>query len=241
GTGISGFEYSISGGETEEYTGAFQTEHGDSLSVTALLTEGYEFKEWTGSDSETVSADISVTDTVSLTASGELIQYIVTFDSGSYCTVYTNDSSLSSSVITVTYGSSLLFGIRLSEGYSAYPVVSGTADMFLQADGWYKISDIRSDIIVGITAQTDGSTGSGSGDSPYGNGYGNSSGTDTRDSGSDVNSSGNGNTGNNADGDNISYWIPIAIVATIIACAVAALTGQILIKRRKEDEEEDGN
>jgi hypothetical protein len=245
GTGISGFEYSINGEDTVDYEEPFQTEHGDTLSVTALLTEGYEFKEWTGSDSDDSQLEIeSVTGAVSVTASGELIRYGVTFDSGSYYAVYTKDGSLSSSVINVTYGSSLLFGIRVSEGYSVYPVVSGNANIILQTDGWYRISDIRSDILVGIAVNTvygdGGGTGNGSGDSPYGNG--NSSGTDTRGSGSGVNSSGSGNAGNSTGSENnIPYWIPIAIAAAIIACAVVALTGQILIKRRKEDGEEDGN
>ncbi|MDR1404838.1 MAG: hypothetical protein LBJ20_04660, partial [Candidatus Methanoplasma sp.] len=218
GTGISGFEYSINGEDAVDYEEPFQTEHGDTLSVTALLTEGYEFKEWTDSEDNPLVIP-SVTGAVSVTASASLKQYTVTFDSGPNYTVHAKDGySLSS--LTAEYGSSLLFGIRVSEGYSAYPVLSGNANIILQTDGWYRISDIRSDIRISITVNAVSGEGSYSDGIGSGNGTGNGPGNT---GGNNSTGDGTGGSGSDADsGRSTYYWAP-AIIVTAFLGSVAAV------------------
>jgi hypothetical protein len=221
GRGVSGYKYSINSSDDTDYDGSFEIEHGSTLEVTALFAEGYEFKEWSGSDSETNPLTVSVTEDTSLTASGELTKHTVTFDSGQDYTVYTNGGPLSSSMVTVTYGSSLLFGIQAPEGYSASPsVISGTADITLQADGRYKMSNIRSDVRISITVNTvsgDGSYGNSNGTDNGGIGTGTGNGTDS--SGSEGNGSGTDS------GSSTSYWAPAVIIAVFLSgiAAIAAV------------------
>jgi hypothetical protein len=256
--GISGFEYSINGsGTAVPYTEPFKVNHGDTLTVTALLSEGYASVSWSGypessvqnpgDDSLTV---LSVPGNISLTVYASLIPvtpspsdtYRVAFSSGSYYTVYAVDGSpISSSSISVTEGGSLTFGIQASEGYTAYPsVVSGSAKITAQADGRYMISDIRSDILVGITVNTVSGDGSGNGSS----GSGTDIGSNGNSSGNSTGSSGSGNgsiNSNSTDSENsISYWIPVLIIAVFLVCIGIAWIFLFFIKRRK-DEEEDGN
>ncbi|MDR1404486.1 MAG: hypothetical protein LBJ20_02820, partial [Candidatus Methanoplasma sp.] len=205
-TGISGFRYSIDGIPEVYADGYFDIPHGSSFEITALLREGYAFSEWSvlypesliyGSKENPLAVS-EVTDVISLMASGYLIQYNVTFDSGSYYTVYAENGSPVSRPITVGDNGELTFTVNTPEGYFAYPsVISGTADIAPQADGRYKISDIRSDVRVNITANAisdNGNTDNGTG--------GNGSDTD----------SGNSST---------SYWVPAVIAAAFIGCIAA--------------------
>jgi hypothetical protein len=251
-TGISGFEYTVNGDSTETYTEPFKTEHGDSLTVTALLKEGYGFKVWS-EDYESEDNPLTVppvTEAVSLTAYASLIPvppsspdmyYSIAFDYDPDCTVYANGSpvSLSSSPLTVTYNGELTFTVNTPEGYAVYPVISGTADITLQADGRYKISDIRSDIRVTVSVSADGGDGS----DGIGSGSGNMSGsTGGNGSGNYTDSAGGGNSGSDGDSYNgVSSWVPAIAVAVFLACIGIAWMFLFFLKRRKDDEEEDGN
>ncbi|MDR1404053.1 MAG: leucine-rich repeat protein [Candidatus Methanoplasma sp.] len=162
GIGIGGFRYSINGGAAAGYTGPFSVEHGSSLAVTALPSEGYAFYEWFGHPNSrdnplTVS---EVTGGISFTASGYSMRHTVTIDSGFNYTVYSADGSPLSSPITATDGESIIFAVRASEGYTAsLSVVSGNVKIILQTDGWYKMSDIHSDVHVAVTVTADGPGG----------------------------------------------------------------------------------
>jgi hypothetical protein len=232
--GVSGFEYSINGsGTAVPYTEPFAVNHGDTLTVTALLSEGYVFKEWSMESEENPLEISSVSGKISLTAYASLIPvppspsdtyYYITFSSGSYYTVYAENSSpISSSSIPVMEGESLTFGIQASEGYTVYPsVVSGTAGIILQTDGWYKMSNIRSDIRVNIAVNTV------SGDDPYGNGTDNGTGGNGSGGGSGGNyNTDNGSEGNGSDTDsgnsNMSYWVPAVMIAVFLSGIAAAL------------------
>ncbi|MDR1403950.1 MAG: leucine-rich repeat domain-containing protein [Candidatus Methanoplasma sp.] len=236
-TGISGLKYTVNNGSNTEYTGPFTVTHGDALTITASLSRGYAFGKWSAEgqespvyDSKDNPLNISeVKDHILLTVSGHLIQYTVVFDSDSDYPVYVNGSSASSSV-TVTEGENLIFKVKTPEGYVAYPsVVSGNAKIVLQTDGWYRISDVRSDISIRVTVNAVPGDGSGTNNGSSDNSK------DTGGNGDDSGiGSGNGGNPGNGSGSSISYWIPIAIAAAILACAAAALTGQISVKRRKE-------
>jgi hypothetical protein len=211
GTGISGFRYSIDDGPTVSVSELFYVPQGSSFVITAMPLIGYTFDRWSagGQDSSVQNSKSNpltvseVTDNISLIASGYLIQHTVVFDYGSDCTIYVNGSPipLSSSPLTVTYSGELTFTVNTPEGYSAHPsVISGTVDISLQADGRYRISDIRSDVLVNITAQTDGSIGSGSSNSNI-----------IGSNGSDTDS-----------GSNTSYLAPAVIVSVFLSGITAA-------------------
>ncbi|MDR1404075.1 MAG: leucine-rich repeat domain-containing protein [Candidatus Methanoplasma sp.] len=251
--GICGFEYSTVGsiGPAVTVNESFTVNHGDTVIITALLSEGYEFVSWSGypesseqNPEENPLTVPYVSENISLTAYASLIPvptsasdtlYLIVFDYGDYgsgCTVYVNGSPvpLSSSQVTVTEGENLIFAVSTPEGYTVYPsVVSGTADITLQADGRYRLSDIRSDIRISITVNTvsgDGSIGNGSGDSPYGNGIGRG-GTD-----STGNGGGSGNESNSTRGsgnDGIPAWVPVLLVLAFLTCIAAFL----IVKRSK--------
>ena len=46
GTGVTGYTYHIGSGSETDYTAAFQVEYGKSLSITAVIAEGYDFNGW---------------------------------------------------------------------------------------------------------------------------------------------------------------------------------------------------
>jgi hypothetical protein len=247
GTGIGGFTYKVNNSAAVPYAAPITVNHGDTLVITAVPETGYEFKEWS-SESEDNPSTIAVTEAVSLTAYASLIPvhpsspdtyYSIAFDYDPNCTVYANGSpvSLSSSPLTVTYNGELTFTVNTPEGYTAYPsVVSGTADITLQADGRYKISDIRSDIHVTVSV----SAGSGSGG---GSDSGNmSDSTGGNDSGNYTGSAGDGNNSSDGDSyDGVSHWVPALAIAAFLACIIIAWMFLFFLKHRKDDEEEDGN
>ncbi|MDR1404711.1 MAG: leucine-rich repeat domain-containing protein [Candidatus Methanoplasma sp.] len=246
GTGIDEFAYILNDGFPTGYTEPFTVTHGDTLILTALLPDGYSFDKWSVEQGSSVPDSInnpltvpSVSGKISLTAYASLIPvppspsdtyYRVAFSSGSYYTVYAENGSPVSSTLTVKEGGSLTFGIQASEGYTAYPsVVSGSAKITTQADGRYRISDIRSDVSVAVTVSAvsgSGSGGNSGGDSGEGSGNGSGNGSDR-----------------NSDGDSerdggISYLVPVLIAAVLIICAAFAFI-LFLFKRRKDEEEED--
>ncbi|MDR1404395.1 MAG: leucine-rich repeat domain-containing protein [Candidatus Methanoplasma sp.] len=165
GTGISGFTYVMNGGPTVDYTVPFDAPYGSNLVISALLSDGYTFDKWSGTQSSS-NNPLSVSGlsgSISLMASGISAKQYVTFDSGSDYRVYV-DSSLVTQPIAVAKGGSLIFSVQVSEGYTVHLSVSGDAGMILQTDGLYRISDMRSDVHVSIAVQPDGSgDGSGSG------------------------------------------------------------------------------
>jgi hypothetical protein len=135
-------------------------------------------------------------------------QYSVTFSSGSYYTVYDAKGPVSSP-ISVAGGGSLSFTVKTSEGYSASPsVISGNAEIIHQTDGWYRISDIRSDVRVTVTVSAAADN------SPY-------------------DGSGNGLGGGDSGNDGISYWVPVLAVGAFLACIAAAAIGHTVLMRRK--------
>ncbi|MDR1404224.1 MAG: hypothetical protein LBJ20_01460, partial [Candidatus Methanoplasma sp.] len=220
-TGISGFRYSIDGGPVIFSSGLFYVPHGSDLIITAVLSGGYAFVSWSGdSDSRTNPLTLSsVTGDISLEASGELIKYYVTFDSGFNYTVYVNGSAVSSvsSDVGVTGGGSLSFTVRTSQGYSASPDIKGMADLIEQSNGSYMIQNVHSNISVTITVSADS-------DSEGGNS------SENNPDASSGNSSGSG--GDSADG--VSYWVPVLIVTALLVCIAAAAAGHTVLKRRRE-------
>ncbi|MDR1404765.1 MAG: leucine-rich repeat domain-containing protein, partial [Candidatus Methanoplasma sp.] len=217
GDGISGFEYSINDDGTFDYEEPFETKHGDTLTVTAITSDGYAFVFWSGSsDSRANPLTVSVSGPVNLTANGELIEHYVTFGSGSNYTVYANGSPVSSP-IRVAGGGSLSFTVQTSEGYSAVPAVSGIANLIRQSDGFYVILNVHSNISVTITVSADsGSEGENSSENNPDANSGNSSGSE----------------GDSADG--VSYWVPVLIVTALLVCIAAAAAGHTVLKRRRE-------
>ncbi|MDR1404709.1 MAG: leucine-rich repeat domain-containing protein, partial [Candidatus Methanoplasma sp.] len=150
GTGIIGFTHTVNGIDSGDAL-SFLVEHGSDLIITAVPSEEYAFVSWSGdSDSKTNPLTVSVSDNMALTANGGLIEYYVTFVSGSNYTVYANGSSASSAV-GVTGGGSLSFSVRTAEGYSAVPVINGIAYLTAQGDGSYVISEIHSNVKVSVT------------------------------------------------------------------------------------------
>jgi hypothetical protein len=198
---ITGVPYGISGNITAAISGYTQTAAPVIPPLTGVLPDQ-------------ILTDQNLTLTV--LPSG----YTVTFGSGSYYTVYASDGYPVSSPAAVTDGGSLTFRIQTSEGYSAYPSVSGNAKIILQMDGRYKISDIHSNVNVTVSVSADlyadpGNSGSGSGGD-----------------------SGNGNSGSNTDSgssadEGISYAVPIIAAGAFIACIGAAAAANTIIKRRK--------
>ncbi|MDR1404297.1 MAG: hypothetical protein LBJ20_01840, partial [Candidatus Methanoplasma sp.] len=221
-TGIIGFTVN---GTAVDHTVPITVNYGDTLVVTALLSEEYAFVSWSGSgysDSKTNPLTISyITEDTSLTANGELIEYYVTFGSGSDYTVYANGSSQSPlSPIGVTGGGSLSFTVKTSEGYYAVPVINGIAYLTAQNDGSYVISEIHSNLNVTATVSADNSgNGSGSGN----------------DSGNDPDASlGNSNDSGGDSDEGIPLWIPVLIAASFLVCIAAAAVGIVFLKRRKD-------
>ncbi|MDR1404358.1 MAG: leucine-rich repeat domain-containing protein [Candidatus Methanoplasma sp.] len=229
-TGVSGFGYTVTRDGsvicTEQYTEPFAVNHGDTFTVTALMYGEYAFDKWQVYPESSVHNSKNnpltvqyVSGDISLTAYGELIQYYVTFDSGSDYTVYVNGSP-ASQPICVTGKGSLVFSVQTPEGYSAVPVIEGIANLTAQSDGSYRISEIYSNVRVTATVTADGGNGSGE-DSGNGNDSGNGS--------------GNGNTGDGTDGGNsVSYWMPIVIIAVFFACVAIAWMSLFFFKRGKE-------
>jgi hypothetical protein len=232
GTGISEFAYIINGGFPIGYTESFSVKHGDSLRAIALPSEGYVFKTWSGYSGSSsnplivsaVSGDISLTASASqipvpVPSSTSDTYYSITFSSGSYYTVYDTKGPVSSP-ITVTEGGSLTFRVQTSEGYSvSSPVISGNAKITPQTDGWYRISEIHSDIHVNVTVSAYSDSGEGPGE---GSGDGDGSGN-----GSEENS---GSRGSHS----------VLIIAVLLVCVLAIGIILFFLKRRKDDEEEDG-
>lgn len=68
GGNVTGFTYTVNGGDVRTYDGAFTVDHGDVLVVTALFDDVYRFKSWSGYSDGTdnpltvdgVTADISL-------------------------------------------------------------------------------------------------------------------------------------------------------------------------------------
>jgi hypothetical protein len=169
-----------------------------------------------------LDTDISGANLV-LTAYGEQIQYAVTFGSGPNYAAYANGSPVSSQV-TVSEGGYLTFGVLASEGYSASPAVSGSAKIVLQTDGWYRISEIHSDVYVTVTVSADADNGSGRGS----------------DSGSGSNSdNGNADSEGDSGNDGMFYAVFTIIIAAFIVCIAASFI-LFIIRRREDDREEDG-
>jgi predicted membrane protein len=143
--------------------------HGTTENITATIT-GY---TQTGTASVTaIAADatgknitLEYTAPAPATPSAAQYYYRVTFDSGPNYTVYVNGSPVSSA-ITVAEGEILVFFLQATEGYSVSPsVVSGNAEITVQADGRYKISGIHSNVHVTLTATLGSGSGGGHNDS----------------------------------------------------------------------------
>ncbi|MDR1404527.1 MAG: leucine-rich repeat protein [Candidatus Methanoplasma sp.] len=214
GMGISGFTYTVNGGPEVPYSMPFTVKHNDTLVITALLSEGYAFDSWSGPASSDKTLTISVSEDIALTASASQIpvpsspSYSITFSSGSYYTVYDAKGPVSSP-ISVAGGGTLLFSVNASEGYSASPsVISGNAEIIPQTDGWYRISDIRSDVRITVTVSA------------------------IADNSSAYGSSGNGLGGGDS-GNDVSYWIPVLTAGVFAVCIGAAAIGHTVLIRRK--------
>jgi uncharacterized membrane protein YgcG len=225
GQGISGFAYGINGSPSTPYTAPFTVNKGDLLVITATMRTGYEFRSWSSSSTANPLTIQSVSGAVTLTADGVLKEYTVTFDSGPEYTVFIGGSPVHSAV-TVSHGDDLTFSIRVSAGYIVRPSLSGTADISLQTNGWYRIQNVQSNVHVNILVQPDGSNGGGSG---TGGGSGSGGGQGGYDSG--------GGSGGGSDTGEIRlpYWVPVLIIAAILGCMFLLF---IIFRRRKDEEEE---
>jgi hypothetical protein len=188
-----------------------------------------------------ISRDMTGID-MELTATGApTVRYTVTFDSGPEYTVYVGSSPLHSAV-KVTGGDDLTFSIRVSDGYTVRPSLSGTADMYLQTNGWYVLHEISSDVHVNISVQSDGNgsgggsgTGGGSGSGSNGGVYGPGTGGSGSGGGYGEGSNGNGNRGSDSGDISFPYWVPVLIIAAILGCMFLLF---IIFRRRKDEEEE---
>jgi hypothetical protein len=216
GTGVSGFMYKIGGGLAKISSGAFDIPYGHDLEITAVMITGYGFSVWSDSSTDNPLTLLSVTGDVTLSATGVLKEYDVTLTAVTGISSFTYKIGTGASTpytapFKITHGESLTFSVRTADGYTARLSLSG-ADVHLQTNGWYEIRDIRSDVHVNISVQSDGGSGgsggdgSGSGSGGYGPGTGGGSGS----------GSGSGDT-------SIPYWVPVLIIAAILGCAAVAL------------------
>jgi hypothetical protein len=232
GIGVSGFEYSINDGEAVGYIEPFKAEHGDKIVIIASFVGGYEFKAWSGSDSEENLLEISsVSGDTALTAHASLVPvplspsdtyYSIAFSSGSYYTVYV-DGVPASSPLTVTEGASAFFRVQTPEGYRAVLSIEGIASLSEHKDGSYRISEIYSNVRVTVTVTADGGDGNGLDSGP---------GSDSGEDSGNGNDSGN-NQGTGSGNNGVSYWIPILIAGVFIACIAAVLIGHTFVRHRK--------
>jgi len=120
---ISGIEYSLNGGPSQEYTTSFYVDYDTGIEITAYLDTGYYFTGWSGT---VVSTDnplsLNVVTDLDITASSSVYSFNVTLggDSNVSYISYSLNGGQSQHYIApfdVDYGSSIKITATIDEGY----------------------------------------------------------------------------------------------------------------------------
>jgi uncharacterized repeat protein (TIGR02543 family) len=144
---VSYISYSLNGGQSQHYIAPFDVDYGSSIKITAVIDEGYHFKQWAGSFASTQNPlTITVTDDIDIkaTSSIDLFNVVLNKDSHISSITYTlNGGSVHeyTTPFVVEYGDNLMIRASVDTGYYFVQWAPGITDNPLT------ITNVDSDIL----------------------------------------------------------------------------------------------